>query len=180
MRRRSRRRRRRRKRKGVTCDTFRLHFLRSGALVELIWAVLGLSWVTVWQSWESLGFGRLRGHLGLSWGSPGPSRGPLGVWGGVSWGHRFFYKAPRAPECRPIVFTRDRGLWSATPHYLSKKGWWRCVHLGAMTPLDDLQKGYQAALDILPRLNVSGGTVADRRQTVSVPRHVRCARRDVL
>ena len=72
--------------------------------MELIWAVLGLSWVPVWQSWESLGFGRLRGHLGLSWGSPGPSRGPLGRLGRGLVGPSFFYKAPRAPECRPIVF----------------------------------------------------------------------------
>ena len=49
-----------------------------------------------------------------------------------------------------------------------------------MTPLDDLQKGYQAALDILPRLNVSGGTVADRRQEVRVAGHVRSPGRDVL
>ena len=90
--------------------------------MELIWAVLGLSWVPVWQSWESLGFGRLRGHLGLSWGSPGPSRGPLGRLGRGLVGPSFFlqgtagsgvqthsfYEGSRSLERDPSLFVEER------------------------------------------------------------------------
>ena len=89
--------------------------------MELIWAVLGLSWVPVWQSWESLGFGRLRGHLGLSWGSPGPSRGPLGRLGRGLVGPSFFLQGTAGSGVQTHSFLRGIAVSGARPLIICRR-----------------------------------------------------------